>query len=245
MKRALLTMMRPLPPFLTACTLGLAVGLGYVPGACAGEGIESLARVRAVARATAAASTGRPAAELEVAPLDPRLHLAECEGAPAGRLTPGARSQAQLTIEVYCTSPPWRQYVVVRVQAEEKVVIATRALARLQVVAAEDVTVLPRELASLPAGYFRRAEDVVGHIAQRNVGAGEVLSPGTVRAPPLVHRGQSVTLLVSGGGLSVRASGTVLADAGLAERVRVKNAQTSRLVEGVVRSADTVEVSLE
>ena len=237
--------MRPPLSVLTACTLGFAVGLGSAPGARASDGVESLARVRAVARATAVASTGRPAAELEVAPLDPRLHLAECEAAPAGRLTPGARSAAQLTIEVRCASPAWRQYVVVRVQAEEKVVVAVRALARLQVVAGDDVTVLPRELASLPAGYFRRSEDVVGHIVQRNLGAGEVLSPGTVRAPALVRRGQSVTLLVSGGGLSVRTTGIVLADAGLAERVRVRNAATSRLVEGVVRSADTVEVSLE
>ena len=238
-------LMRPFLSSLAACSLVLLVGLGSVPAVRASDGVESLARVRAIARATAAASTGRPVAELEVAPLDPRLRLAECEGAPAGRLTPGGRSAAQLTIEVHCSSPAWRQYVVVRVQSEENVVIAVRALARLQVVAAEDVTVLPRELASLPAGYFRRSDDVVGHIVQRNVGAGEVLSPGTVRAPALVRRGQSVTLLVSGGGLSVRTTGIVLADAGLAERVRVRNAATSRLVEGVVRSADTVEVSLE
>ena len=237
--------MRPLLSHLTACTLGVALGLAASAGARASEGVESLVRVRAIARATAAASTGRPASELEVAPLDPRLHLAECEGAPVGRLTPGGRSAAQLTIEVHCASPAWRQYVMVRVVAEEKVVIAARALARLQVVMPEDVTVLPRELASLPAGYFRRSDEVVGHIVQRNIGAGEVLSPGTVHAPVLVRRGQSVTLLVSGGGLSVRTTGFVLADAGLAERVQVRNAATSRLVEGVVRSADTVEVSLE
>ena len=164
---------------------------------------------------------------------------------PLGHLTPGARSAAQLTIEVHCNQPTWRQYVAVHVHAEERVVIATRPLARLQAVSAEDVTMLPRELALLPAGYFRRVEDVVGHIAQRNIPSGEVLGPGAVRAPPVVRRGQSVTLVVRNGGLNVRATGVVLADAGLAERVRVRNTTTSRMVEGVVRSADTVEVSLE
>jgi flagella basal body P-ring formation protein FlgA len=227
--------------FIAACALGL---LAFRP-ALGAEGAEPLARIAAIARATAVASTGRPAAEIEVAPLDSRLRLPACEAAPVGRLTPGTRSAAQLTIEVHCAAPAWRQFVAVRVNALERVVIAARPLARLQVVTAEDLAVLPRELASLPAGYFRTAEEVLGHIAQRNVGAGEALSPGAVRAPPLVRRGQSVTLLVRDGGLYVRATGVVLADAGLAERVRVRNVSSSRLVEGVVRSADTVEVSLE
>ena len=72
-----------------------------------------------------------------------------------------------------------------------------------------------------------------------------MLGPGAVRAPPVVRRGQSVTLVVRNGGLTVRATGVVLADAGLAERVRVRNTTTSRRVEGVIRSADSVEVSLE
>lgn len=228
-------------PLIAACTLGLVLGLP----ARAADGIESLEHIAAIARASAAASTGRPAQELEVAPLDSRLHLAKCDSAPTGRLTPGGRSAAQLTIEVHCAAPNWRQYVAVRVHAEERVVIAARPLARLQEVTAEDVAVLPRELATLPAGYFRRTEDVLGHVAQRNIGAGEVLGHEAVRAPPVVRRGQSVTLIVNSGGLSVRATGVVLADAGLAERVRVRNTSTSRLVEGIVRSADTVEVALE
>jgi flagellar basal body P-ring formation protein FlgA len=216
-----------------------------VPRAYAADGIESIARITEIARATAAASTGRPAAELEVAPIDVRLRLPECEATPAGHLAPGSRSPAQLTIEVRCRAPVWRQYVAVRVRAEEPVVIATRPLSRLQVVGADDVTVVPRDLASLPGGYYRRAEDVLGHIAQRNIGAGEILDPHSARAPPLVRRGQTVTLIVRSGGLSVHAAGVVLGDAGLDERVSVRNSATSRMLQGVVRSSETVEVLLE
>jgi len=113
------------------------------------------------------------------------------------------------------------------------------------VVSAEDVAVVPRELSSVPAGYFRRPEDVVGRIAQRTIGSGEVLSPTTVRPPPLVRRGQSVTVVAHAGSMSVRTAGFVQSDAGLAERVQVRNAATGRTVEGIVRSSDTVEVSLE
>ncbi len=221
------------------------LAVAVAPHARAADGVESVERIAEIARATAAASTGRPPGELEVATIDARLRLPQCASTPAGHLAPGTRSPAQLTIEVRCRAPAWRQYVAVRVRAEEPVVIAARPLSRLQVVDADDITVVPRDLATLPGGYFRRAEDVLGHIAQRNVGAGEILDPHSVRAPPLVRRGQTVTLIVRSGGLSVHAAGVVLGDAGLDERVSVRNAATSRLLQGVVRSSETVEVLLE
>jgi flagellar basal body P-ring formation protein FlgA len=213
--------------------------------AAADEELERPARLAAVARATAARESGRPESDLEVGSIDPRLRLAACSAAPSGNLAPGTRSSTQLTVEIRCPSPPWRQFVAVRVRAQEPVVIAARPLGRLQAVTAEDVTIVPRDLSSVPAGYFRRVEDVVGRIAQRTIGPGEVLLPTTVRPPPLVHRGQSVTVLARARSMSVRTAGIAQSDAGLAERVQVRNAATGRTVEGVVRSGDTVEVALE
>lgn len=220
------------------------VALG-LPVARADEGLEPLERIAAVARAAAAAHTGRAVSDLEVAPLDPRLRLPACAGTPTGRPTPGTRSPAQVTIEVRCATAPWRHFVAVRIHAEEPVVIAAHPLARGQVVAADDLDLVPRDLAQLPGGYFRTAAEVVGQIAQRTVGPGEVLAAGVVRPAPLVHRGQAVTLVVRAGGLNVRAPGIALADAGRDERVRVRNSNTAKQVEGTVRSAETVEVLLE
>ncbi|HUO80432.1 MAG TPA: flagellar basal body P-ring formation chaperone FlgA [Steroidobacteraceae bacterium] len=233
----------PLASALAALAALALLAIGAT--AAADDALEDPARLAAVARAAAARESGRPEAELEVGAIDPRLRLAACRTAPGAQLTPGTRSSTQLTVEIRCTSPPWRQFVAVRIRAQEPVVIAARPLGRLQVVAIEDLAVVPRDLASVPAGYFRRAEDVVGRIAQRTIGSGEVLLPATVRPPPLVHRGQSVTVLAHAGGMSVRTAGVVLADAGLAERVQVRNAASGRLIEGVVRSSDTVEVALE
>jgi flagella basal body P-ring formation protein FlgA len=221
------------------------IALGAGAAAVADEEFETTARLGAAARAAAALESGRPEADLEVGAIDPRLRLSACTAPLAGHLTPGTRSSTQLTVEIRCASPPWRHFVAVRVRAQEPVVVAARPLGRLQAVAAEDVMVVPRDLSSVPAGYFRRAEDVVGRIAQRTIGSGEVFVPTLVRPPPIVRRGQSVTVIARAGAMSVRTAGVVQADAGLAERVQVRNAATGRTVEGVVRSADTVEVSLE
>ena len=125
------------------------------------------------------------------------------------------------------------------------VVVTLRPLGRGEAVTADAVTVVTRELDSLPSGYFRSPAEVEGRIAQRTLGAGEVLLPTTVRPPAVVHRGQSVTVVARSGGFAVKTAGIALADAGIAERVRVRNASTGRLVEGIVRSGDTVEVAVE
>ncbi|MBS0373543.1 MAG: flagellar basal body P-ring formation protein FlgA [Proteobacteria bacterium] len=222
----------------------LAAALALV-GSAGAQSLETPERLASIARAAAARETGRPESELEVGVIDARLRLAACAVPPVARLAPGTRSAAQLTMELRCASPPWRQFVAVRVHAEEPVAIAAGPLGRGQVLRAEDVAIVSREIGSLPAGYFRRAEEVIGRLAQRTIGPGELLLPQNVRPPALVRRGQTVTLLAHAGSFQVRSSGIAENDGGLEERVRVRSAGSGRMVEGVVRSGDTVEVSLE
>jgi flagella basal body P-ring formation protein FlgA len=230
----------PLPVALLACSLLLPGGVARADGE-----VESPQRIAAAARAAAVRETGRAESEIEVAPIDPRLRLAPCSDAPTARIAPGTRMPARLTVEVRCAAPAWRQFVAVQVRAQVPVLVAARPLGRLEVVAAADVAVVERDLAGLQAGYFSAPAEVAGRVAQRTIGAGEVLLPSSVRAPPLVRRGQTVTLIAAARGLTVRSTGTALADAALAERVQVRNAATARQVEGVVRSRSTVEVPLE
>ncbi|MEL7187378.1 MAG: flagellar basal body P-ring formation chaperone FlgA, partial [Pseudomonadota bacterium] len=60
----------------------------------------------------------------------------------------------------------------------------------------------------------------------------------------IVRRGQSVTLVASAGGISVNMNGVALTDGGLNQRIRVENMHSGRIVEGIVRSREHVEVLL-
>jgi flagella basal body P-ring formation protein FlgA len=71
-----------------------------------------------------------------------------------------------------------------------------------------------------------------------------VLTPAMLAAVPLVSRGQQVTLEAQTDGVHIRMGGEALAEAALGQRVRVKNLSSERVVEGVVRSDEVVEVSL-
>ena len=61
---------------------------------------------------------------------------------------------------------------------------------------------------------------------------------------PLVTRGQQVTLEVGADTMNIRMAGEALDEAALGQRVRVRNLSSERVVEGVVRSAQVVEVLL-
>jgi flagella basal body P-ring formation protein FlgA len=216
------------------------------PAAAEVAALTSPASLVTVARETAAAHTGRTdPADLDVRAPDPRLRLPACRTPLQGTVAPGMRSATRLAIEVRCTEPAWRHYLQVQLRMEDHVVVAVRPIARGQTIVAADLEVVRRDVATLTAGHFRTSEAAVGRIAQRPVGAGEVLAPAVAKSPTVVRRGQQVTLLASAAGVQVRVDAVALADGGVADRVRVRNLATGRQLEGVVRSAETVEVALE
>jgi hypothetical protein len=59
-----------------------------------------------------------------------------------------------------------------------------------------------------------------------------------------IRRGQTVTLTVGDGQFAIRTRGTALMDGAVNQRIRVKNTQSGRIVEGIVRSREQVEVLL-
>ena len=73
---------------------------------------------------------------------------------------------------------------------------------------------------------------------------GRAVSADALDAPLLIHRGQNVVLAARAGGLEVRAPGIALADAGAEQRVRVRNLNSLKIVEGVADTAGVVRVLL-
>jgi len=57
-----------------------------------------------------------------------------------------------------------------------------------------------------------------------------------------VQRGQTVTLVADAGGMSVRMAGRALSDGLINQRVRVENLSSGKIVEGIARSEQVVEI---
>jgi flagella basal body P-ring formation protein FlgA len=201
------------------------------------------AAASAAARAHASALAG-PGATLRVTatPPDARLRLPACADALATDIPPGS-GLARLNVVVRCSQPAsWRLYVPVTVAAVKPVVVAARSLARDTILAPGDVRLAPQDLGALPYGSFGDPGLVVGRRLRREVGEGVVLGPGLVVTPPLIRRGQSVTLQARAPGFSVQMAGVARSDGQLGETIRVQNISSGEVRDAVVRSAKSVEV---
>jgi flagella basal body P-ring formation protein FlgA len=64
-------------------------------------------------------------------------------------------------------------------------------------------------------------------------------------ASKAVQRGQSVTLVADAGGMTIRTAGRALTDGLVNQRVRVTNLSSGKVVEGIARSAQVVEIILQ
>jgi flagella basal body P-ring formation protein FlgA len=85
-------------------------------------------------------------------------------------------------------------------------------------------------------------EALAGKEAHRALIAGQPVATDAVGPYRLVHRGERVTLVFEDGGLTLEATGTARADAGLGQAVDVENDRSGTVVTGRVRAAGRVHV---
>lgn len=201
---------------------------------------QDVAKLREAAAAFAAARA-QPGDRVE-AIVDEHTRLPPCQ-APLESYGVASSITAQ-TVALRCTRPAWTVYVPVRLQAVREVLVAARPLARGETLGADALRVERRELSTLQQGYLAPGAAIAGKQLSRAVAAGAALSPADLAAAFAIRRGQQVTLVGHAGGLEVRARGKALADAAIDQRVSVENSSSKRIIEGVVRSADTVDVGL-
>jgi flagella basal body P-ring formation protein FlgA len=161
-------------------------------------------------------------------------------------VAPGLNDKNRVLIDLRCEGAVhWHLYVPVRVVGISAVVIAAHAIVVGSVLTDKDVTVEQRDAAALLPGYFDDPALVIGLTAGRAIAGGAVLTNQQLLAAKTVLRGQSVTLIADGGGMSVRMAGRAMTDGLLNQRVKVENLSSGKIVEGYARSEQVVEIVLK
>lgn len=183
------------------------------------------------------------AAQVEASPLDQRIRLARCDQPLQAFLRPGTRVAARTIVGVRCVgSKPWKVYVPVNLVITADVLIPKRTLPKGHLITAEDLAADRRDVSRLQQGYYSSPAALVGQRVALTITAGRVITPRMVEADKVIRRGQSVTLIASSGGLRISMSGKALSDGALHQRIEVRNDNSGRIVEGIVRSREHVEV---
>lgn len=166
--------------------------------------------------------------------LDPRLRLARCQQSLAVSLPPGQVVAARTTVLVSCPDQTgWRLLLPVNISARAEVLVARQALPAGTPLAGAATERQWRDIAGMAQGYLAPGQ-VADYRTRMTVPAGAVISRVLAEPLPLVRRGQQVTLQASVGGIAISMAGEALADAGRGERVRVRNRQSGKMLEGQV-----------
>ena len=132
----------------------------------------------------------------------------------------------------------WRADVVVH----SEVVVANRYLPRGYIISSGDVIVKTLELGRESKGGFGAPEEVIGKKVKRGIKAGDTIGLGMVEEPPLVQKGDIVTVVAESKLLRVRMKGLAKESGCLGDTIRVVNISSKKEIAAQVTSASEVKV---
>lgn len=177
-------------------------------------------------------------------PIDPRLQLKKCDRplqVHSDNLT--VPHGGRLTLKVSCEgSNPWRIYVPAQIQTMVNVTSLARPLAAGATISAEDLTTTPVNANQQIRAYLTSPDEAIGQVVTRPMQAGQILTQQDLGIAKVIHRGNHVTIIAGTGNVSVSTEGIAQADAGVGQRIMVKNSRSGQLVEGFVRDNNTVVI---
>ncbi|WP_052064575.1 flagellar basal body P-ring formation chaperone FlgA [Acidihalobacter prosperus] len=209
--------------------------------------VEPHARILAAAKsyALAEAKLSLTGAKIQVSasPIDSRLTLPACVQGLNAFKPSGGRMIGNAVVGIRCDGPhPWTLYVPVRISARLAVVVATRPLSRGAQLSASELGLAEHDLSGLAYGYLTAKSQAVGRMLTRSVSAGQVVQPGMLAQPLLVHRGQTVTIVSAAAGIEVTSQGVALASGSRGQLVKVRNSESQRIVQGVVSGPGRIRI---
>jgi len=135
-----------------------------------------------------------------------------------------------------------RAVVTVRVEAFSQTVVAKRPLRTGEVIREADLVVEPRLRDRLPTNWTQDQGDVLGRRVSRPVRAGAPVQTSAVEEPPVVRRGQRVTVRLHSGSLRIDLVGRAREDGRPGDVIRVQNPSSRRDVLGRVDPGGVVLV---
>jgi flagella basal body P-ring formation protein FlgA len=177
--------------------------------------------------------------------LDARLRLAQCDRPLSAAIAGDGQLRAHTTVAVRCEGTVhWTIYMSVTIDSEFTVLVARHALARDAELTTADFELVQRHLPGLSTDYVTQPSTIVGQRLRKSLAGGDALGMDALTPSNAIHRGQQVTLIAGSAGFQVRMSAVALSDGRIADRIRVQNLSSQRVVEGIVRSGSEVEVPL-
>ena len=134
-------------------------------------------------------------------------------------------------------------WAVADIEVLRKVIVAGRPLGKHHRITEDDIQVREMDMAGLSAKALTDERDVVGKRTRKAIAVNTVLRADMVELPPLVKRGDVVTVVAEGAGLRITVLGVVKERRGRkGEMILVENLDSNKAIYARVIDSKTVKV---
>jgi flagella basal body P-ring formation protein FlgA len=218
------------------------------PAAASADSVSDVPQLAALAQAEAARHLPplSPKQRFLVGAIPQRTEQTPCPDGVKSSVAASQHMNDRVLVELRCQSATaWHIYVPVRIVGTAAVAVAAHAIVNGSVLTANDMIIEQRDVITLPPGYLDDPAIAIGLTASRAISGGAVLTNQLLMGIKAVHRGQTVTLVADAGGMSIRMAGRAMSDGLVNQRVRVENLSSGKIVEGIARSEQVVEIIVQ
>lgn len=121
------------------------------------------------------------------------------------------------------------------------VVNTTKRLSRNDIITGDDLVAKRQDISMLDAGLIQDPKQAVGQKLKISLPAGAILHAQNLDAPPLVNRGEMVTIMAKSKAIRITTPGEAKNSGALGETIRVKNLTSRREIQARILAAGVVE----
>jgi flagellar basal body P-ring formation protein FlgA len=173
--------------------------------------------------------------DISVGNLDSRLKLNPCSLPLEMTIQDPEHQGGNISMQIKCVAQPtWSVHVAAQVLIYQQVPVAKRELTRGEQISADDITNKIINISEIHQSFTTTIEDIIGKQVKRNLAAGEVFKGQSLESLKVIKRGDLVVLEMLTGQIRVSSSATAMSDGRIGEKIKVKNAQSQRIVMGEV-----------
>lgn len=187
---------------------------------------------------------GQSRIDYEIRSLDSRLALAAC-ATPLVIENKSAGTIGRINLKVSCEAQArWSIYVPVEVSLFKLVVISAIPVAKGDTLDSGHLDLREMNVSRLNGTYYSDFADVVGMQARRPLKADRPVIAQHIEPPVIIKRGESVLMTATSSGLVVKIPGIALKNGRKGQQISVRNKQSNRIVEAIVKAPGQVSVTM-
>jgi flagella basal body P-ring formation protein FlgA len=120
--------------------------------------------------------------------------------------------------------------------------VPAHKIAEGDTIRADDLASVQQRDDQLRSDTIVKADTLIGKVAKRQLEASLPVQERNIGLPVVIKRGDLITMIVTGNGITLTAEGRALSDAGMGESVKLANAASNRTVEGITTGPNTATV---